>query len=214
MDRVRRHQDEHHLRHRRAEHPHGVPHRAADVPRGRLQLERGGQAQLLPRPSAGDGGRTHGRVHGAGLLPVLHHVGGHADPHVLPDLVVRRTPQALLCDQVLHLHPRGLVDHADRHIRPGVRHLRRRLRLRGCRQRRRSERGHADLPVRPAVLRLRRQDARPALPHLAAGCPRRGAHRRIRPAGGRHAGVARGGRGGCAWTQTFSLWRCRSGSPS
>ena len=69
----------------------------------------------LPAPAA-DG--HAGRLHGAGLLPLLRLLGSHAGADVLPDRHLGRPAQALRRDQVLPLHAGRLGADAARH--PGA----------------------------------------------------------------------------------------------
>ena len=71
-------------RRRRHKHPHGLPDHPAVVPGRPVLLGCRRADPPVHGPDAHAGGRRHGSVHGAGLLPVLRLLGGRADPDVLP----------------------------------------------------------------------------------------------------------------------------------
>ena len=137
---------------------------------------------------SGPADRHAGRLHGARFLPVLRFLGSHAGADVLADRHLGRPAKTLRRHQVLPLHLVRLgTDAAVRAVPvllqlPSDRAVH--LQHSGVIQD-----GAADLPrsgirfnVRhlavPGILPgLRHQGADVPVPHLAAGCPRGGAHR-------------------------------------
>ena len=145
-----------------------------------------------------DAAAHHRRArHPAGLrpLPVLHLLGGDADPDVPADRHLGGRAADLRGGQVLPLHHGREPADADRHPLDGLdlpEPERRRLELRLHRPAAARPAGPpADLAVRRLRADLRHQGADVPGAHLAAGRPRRGAHGRLgdprrHPAEARH----------------------------
>ena len=178
--------------HRRHLARHGAAHHGPHAAQraGELALHHHPRARVL-RPHAHAADRPGRGVHRARHVPVLRLLRAHADSDVLHHRDLGRNQPAVRRHQVLRLHDdrlapdargdrRPRVEGAERH-RPAVVLLRPPA---GARERRRLRRA---LAVRGVRAGLRDQGADLPVPHLAARRPRRGADRRQRAAGGRHA---------------------------
>ena len=168
-------------RYRRHLAVHGPPHHLHDAARRAEQLElhhRTRRALLFTVVGAHHGYAR--RVCRARHVPVLCALGSHAHPDVFPHRGMGWRAPDVRRHQVLRLHLPRLAAHARRHpgdvlrrgTRDGCLHVQLRASGREC-----TVRGPVGLlVVRGVCPRVRDQGPDVPVPHVAAGCPRRGAH--------------------------------------
>ena len=156
-----------------------------------LDSHPGAREGILRHVPAAPGGDA-GRFHVARFLPLLRVLGSHAGSDVLHHRSVGWAAQALCRHQVLPLHVGRLRPDAagNPDALPQLHAARRQAHVRPHR----ADEAHAFLAVANADLglhrlrhRFRHQGADVPVPHLVAGCARRGAHRGLGDPGGRFA---------------------------
>ena len=166
--------------------------RAVDVHHRRLRdlllepLPRAAQSEGLPRAHPPARGRDERHLRRAGPDPLLHLLRDRPAPDVLHDRSVGRAEPRVRVDQVLPVHAVRLGDDAALVPGPvlpvGGAHLRHGRAREPPRRRDRPQ--HAGAAVRRPLPRVRDQGPDVPVPHVAARRAHRGAHRRLRPAGG------------------------------